>query len=446
MKNHEEPGWQRALWRYQCVSQVEVFVLAGKTLAEAVTAVSKVPRNGAGRVSRSSLYRWYEAFQSGGIEALFDQPRPNRKSCLSENFLLFLQMQKKDDPEASIPEIIARAVEQKIIEAGETLDRTTVYRAARSFDLPMFRRARAQATAMRPYSYEHRMMMVLSDGKHFRAGVEKRKRVAMFFIDDATRYVLDVFVGTSEDTDLFLRGLFRVVQNYGRMSVIYIDHGPGFIADDSAKVCANLKIPIIHGTVAYPEGHAKIERFHGTVTQALLRGLQKPEIDPSCTALELRLRHYIRERYNRHHHSGINSLPEERFYQDTRELNFPESSEELEKAFVLSEPRKVRRDNVISWNGVIYETPLGYGGRWVTIYRNVLCKRIWMLHNGEAFFLQPPDLGLNAREKRLKIATSKLNEEPITTAAEMHFNRDFSPIVGIGGDFSHNSHQQKEQK
>lgn len=440
MKNHEEPGWQRALWRHQCVSQVEVFVLAGKNLAEAVTAVSTAPRVGGKKPSRSSLYRWYEAFQSGGIAALFDQPRPGRNSCLSEGFLHFLQMQKMGDPEASIPEIIARAKEQKILTVGEDLDRTTVYRAARALDLPMFRRARAQATAMRPYAYEHRMMMVLSDGKHFRAGAQRRKRLAMFFIDDATRHVLDVFVGTSEDTDLFLRGLFRVVENYGRMSILYIDHGPGFIADDTAKVCANLKIPIIHGAVAYPEGHAKIERFHGTVTQALLRGLQKPEIDPSCTALELRLRHYIRERYNRHHHSGINALPEERFHEDTRELNFPESTEDLKKAFVLSESRKVRRDNVISWNGVIYETPLGYAGRWVTIYRNVLSKRIWMLHNGEAVFLQPPDLGLNAREKRLKLLPAKQKLEPITTAAEMHFNRDHCPIVDADGGFPDNSH------
>jgi putative transposase len=40
------------------------------------------------------------------------------------------------------------------------------------------------------------MMMVLADGKHFRAGVRRRKHVALFFLDGAPRYELGVLVGT----------------------------------------------------------------------------------------------------------------------------------------------------------------------------------------------------------------------------------------------------------
>jgi transposase InsO family protein len=88
------------------------------------------------------------------------------------------------------------------------------------------------------------------------------------------------------------------------MGSLYLYHGPGFISGDTKKVLATLRIPLIHGKVAYPQGHAKIERFNSTITQDLLRGLKKPEIDPGCRALELRLRHYIRERYNTQGHSS----------------------------------------------------------------------------------------------------------------------------------------------
>jgi len=46
--------------------------------------------------------------------------------------------------------------------------------------------------------------MVLADGKHFRAGAKRLRRVALFFLDDSTRYGLEVVVGTAESAPLFL--------------------------------------------------------------------------------------------------------------------------------------------------------------------------------------------------------------------------------------------------
>lgn len=450
MKIHDQPGWSRALMRYSAVSHVEAYVLGGQTLAKAVARVcqqdSASPKDESRRLSRSSLYEWYRSYKKGGMDALFDAPMPKRGSGLPQVFIDYLCSEKRNDPDASIPEVIARAREQGIISATELVDRTTVFRAARQLDLPMLRRKKAEATTMRPFAYEHRMMMVLCDGKHFRAGASRLKRVALFFIDDATRYLLGVSVGFSESAEFFLESLYQVIQTYGRMDALYMDRGPGFKADDTEKVLANLKIPLIHGQSGYPEGRAKIERFNSTVTQDVMRGLQKPEIDPSRTALDLRLRHYINERYNLRYHSNVHAKPKDLFDQDIKPLSFPESNEELRRAFVLSEPRKVRRDNIIHWDGLVYETPLGYAGRTVTIYRDLLSRKIWLLHNGEAVVLHPPDLGLNAREIRKQETRGKSPSGPVVTAAEMHFNRDFSPIVGHDGGYSQNNETKEHPK
>jgi putative transposase len=454
MKDMSDPGWKRALMRYDVVMYVDMLVQMGSSLSSAIKKASQKrfkshDHDGEERRhSESSIYRWYSLFKKSGIDALFDRPHLLRGSSLSPDFLSFLKEEKTQDPEASIPEVIERARQKNVISESAGIDRTTVYRAARHLNLPIMRRRRCEATNMRPFAFEHRMMMVLCDGKVFRAGPRGLKRTALFFIDDATRYILDVFVGTSESTLFFLRSLLTIILNFGVMSRLYLDRGPGFKSHDTKKVLANIGIPLILATADYPEGRAKIERFNGTVTQDVLRGLNKPEIDPSCEALELRLRHYCRKRYNTHPHSGIsNRSPEKFFLNDDRPLSFPHSEEELRRMFFVTTTPKVRRDNVVCDGGRIYEVPLGYTGCRVTIYRDVLLEKIFMLHNGEFMELQPPDLGANAREKRAKL--QKNNDVgscgPVTTAAEMHFNKEFTTIVSDDGGFSNTSTQQMEE-
>jgi len=58
--------------------------------------------------------------------------------------------------------------------------------------------------------------------------------------------------------------------------------------------------------------------------------------------------------------------------------------------------------------------------------------------------LHPPDLGLNARDTRMKGTRVKSPSGPVVTAAEMHFNRDFSPIVGHDGGYSKNNETKEK--
>jgi transposase InsO family protein len=125
------------------------------------------------------------------------------------------------------------------------------------------------------------MDMVLSDGKHFRAGMTRARRVVMFFLDDATRFLLHAVVGTSENALLFQRGLYELILKYGLFTAIYLDHGPGFIAEDTIAVIHGLGAILIHGEKAYAQGHGKIEKLNQTAKRAVLRGLdRRPDVDP----------------------------------------------------------------------------------------------------------------------------------------------------------------------
>jgi len=376
-----------------------------------------------------------QLLQEHGIDGLFDE-RPTEKwtSSLPPAFLKYLEDEKNADKWASIPEIIRRAEKLRIID--EPIDRTTAWHAARKMNLPMFRKRKAEETAMRPFAYAHRLQMVLCDGKHFRAGPGRAKRVCFFFLDDATRYALYAIVGFSESSELFLRGFFELICRHGLISALYLDKGPGFIAKDAARVCACLNIPIIHGRTRYPQGHGKIERFNDTAFQRALRSLARPDIDPSPQALTLRINHFIGKEYNRTFHEGIKATPQERFDGDSRPLTYPLSEDDLRRHFVLDAKRKVRPDNVVKINDVLYEVPLGYSGRRIMVYRDLVEVRISMFHEGRLITLKPADLAANARERRgVKRNKEEKGENPIRTAADISFDEDFSPITDPYGGF-----------
>jgi putative transposase len=439
-----------ALYRFQVVSAVRARVLGGDTLAGVVRALVQnppVPLCGLVRrpLSARSVYRWYKGYQESGLSALERRtPRVQQRisRVLPEPLLDFFRAEKALDRYASVPELLRRAQERGVLGEKDSIDRVSAWRACRRMDLPLRRLPKKQESDQRRFAYPHRMMMVLADGKHFRAGIGRTRRVALFFLDDATRLGLHVVVGTAEEAPLFLRGLYEVIARYGFFDVLYLDNGPGFRADDTAAACAKLGIHLVLGTSGYPEGHGKVERFNETAQAQVLRGLSgAAEVSDNCGSLELRLSHYLHQRYNRQPHEAHDGdTPLERFEADTRALRFPESMAALHERFVVTETRKVSRDNVLPFQGTDYEVPRGHAGTVVTVHRRLLSDQVFILHDGQKVTLHPVDLAQNAIERRARPQSPSPSDDEGTpvTAARLAFERDFGPIVGIDGGFVKN--------
>jgi transposase InsO family protein len=437
------------LSRYQVVSVVNSYVFQGEQLSTAVHRTAAMPHylcNGEIlHVSVRTTYRWCAAFEADGIQGLEPKKRENDtvSTVLSDKVLNFLKKEKERDQEASVPELIKRAKEYGIVDTTTHIDRTTVYRALKRMGCSMVRRKKQRARDMRRFAYPHRMDMVLCDGKHFRAGATRAKRVALFFLDDSTRFGLHVVVGTSEDTILFMRGLYETIRKVGFMDLLYLDRGPGFIAADTFQVAQRLGALLIHGEAAYPEGHGKIERFHRTVKADLLRHLdRRPDVDPACGALELRLQHYLSEVYNHNPHESLANLPPTmRFYEDEKKLRFPQDDQALRRLFVVYLKKRVKNDNIVSVDSVPYEMPTGHAGHLVTLHRNVLFGTVSFFQNGRFIKLEPVDLAANARSRRAKNSktpTEVMHPLP-KSAADLRFERDLGPVVGPDGGFIDNN-------
>jgi transposase InsO family protein len=411
----------------------------------AVTAVAAQELPAIDRPARRrgarTLYRWLEAFERHGLAGLepADRPRTETSVVLSEELLRFFRDEKRGDPHASVPELIKRARELGLVAAEVVIDRTTVWRACQRLGLPLARRKRAKDRDARRWAYPHRLDLVLCDGKYFRAGVNRDKRVALFFLDDATRYGLHVVVGTAgESAELFLRGLYECIRRHGIAGIYYLDGGPGFIADDTTEVIARLGSLLLHGEKRYPEGHGKIEKFNQTALAQLLRHLPgRADVDPGSGALELRLAHFLRELYNHTPHESLDGdTPHQRFMADTKALRLPESDAELRKCFVVHVERRVSNDHIVQLDGVNYEMPRGHAGEHVVLHRRVLDGTVAALHDGRLVDLAPVDVVANAHSRRARPGADE-PPVPITRgAADLAFARAHHPVVGKDGGFA----------
>lgn len=444
----------QALFRFQVVSEVLSRVLRGELRPDAIAAVAAGEHatfDGRRRkVSERTIYRWLAAFDDQDIGDLepASRKRTTTSVALPQALLDFVRAQKQDDIAASLPEILRRARQRGVIGARQRIDRSSLWRACIRMDVPVVRRRKAKARDSRRFAYPHRMDLNLCDGKHFRAGATRARRVAMFFLDDCSRLGLHVVVGTAECTALFLRGLYETIQRWGLADIIYLDHGPGYIAVDTRLVIARLPALLIHGEAKYPEGHGKIERFNQTALADMLRTLDgRADVDPDCGALELRLQHWLQQTYNHTPHESLDRdadgdkvTPWQRFSTDAKPLAFPESLAALRERFVLELQRKVSLDHVISVDGVDYEVPRGLAGTRISVWRQVLDGTLMVLdpdRSGRLVRLQPVDLCANAQQRRGQASSvDDTAPVPVASAADMAFARDFQPVVGPDGGFS----------
>lgn len=438
------PASIEALFRFQIVSAVLAAILRGAAPRDVVIWMAGQGHPTlSGRlqtVSTRSIYRWLAAYRANGMDGLEPTARERCEGSvvLPAHFLAFLADQKARDGRASVPELIKRARQLGVLAPDTAVDRVTVWRAARRLDLETKRRKHAKQRDVRRFAYPHRMQMILCDGKHFRAGALRTRRVALFFLDDATRFGLHVVVGTSESKALFLRGLYEMIRRYGFFDAAFLDNGPGFIAYDTGLAVKNCGGLWVLGTAGYAEGHGMIERFNQTAQEAVLRFLAEPAIDADCGALEIRLQHFLREIYNHTPHESLDKeTPYARWQADVRPLRCPEDDADLRRRFVAYEDRRVTADHTVSMNSVDYEVPLGHAGQTVQIHRFVLDDTLSMVHEGRLIRLHPVDLAANAVSQR---ATGRSSPEPVAplppSAADLAFRRDLAPIVGSDGGFS----------
>lgn len=438
-----------ALFRYRLISAVKAHELAGQGRSAAVRSVAASHRFSEDQVhssvSERTLYRWLAAHEDGGIAGLQRTVRSKLEGSgvLGDELLKFLCAERGRDRDASIPELLRRAEQYGVVQAAADIDRSTAWRVMVRMGVETRRRKQPSDADMHRFRYAERMQMNVLDFKHFRAGVTRAKRAAVYMLDDATRYGMGVRVTTSERADVVLLFLDETVRRFGLMDLIYWDGGPGFKDGDVLAVVAKLGIHPITGRARYPEGHGAIEAFNRGVKQRELRTYDgAPHIDPDCGALTLRLRHDL-EIYNHLPHEALDGeTPYQRWSRSERALRPAPSDDWLRECFTVELERRVTSDHVVSVDSVLYEVPRGHGGEWVTVYRRLLERTpdedaLYIQHQGRLVRLHPVDLAFNATSGRARPKTGddEVVAVPAKSASTLSFERTYATMLDSDGGY-----------
>lgn len=163
----------------------------------------------------------------------------------------------------------------------------------------------------------------------------------------------------------------------GIPDVLYVDHGTDFTSTHIVQVAVDLRMRLVHSTVARPQGRGKIERLFGTINTELLTDLPgrlvggKPVTTPRLTLsdLDAAVRAFIVENYNTRPHPATGATPNAAWTSDGWLPRMPDRLEDLDELLVLvARPRVVGRDG-IRFGGLRYLDPTlaAFVGERVTI-------------------------------------------------------------------------------
>jgi len=441
-----------ALFRYRIVSAVRALELGGLGRSAAVCAVAATHHFDEDSASRTvgerTIYRWLAGHEGQGLAGLERAVRPkiDRSLVLGDELLTFLAAERQRDRDASIPELLRRAEQYDIVPSASAIDRTSAWRAMRRMGVETCRRKQPGDADTRRWRYPERMQMVLLDFKHFRAGVSRTKRAAVYMIDDATRYGLGVRVTTSERPDVVLLFLNETIRRFGLMDLIYWDGGPGFKDGDVVRVAVNLGTHPITGRARYPEGHGAIEVFNRGVKQRELRTYDgAPHIDPDCGALTLRLRHDL-EIYNHLPHEAFDGeTPHQQWSRSERALRPAPGEDWLRDCFTVELERRVSKDHIVPVDSILYEVPRGHCGEWIPIYRRLLEQTpqedaLYVEHDGHLVRLHPVDLAFNATSGRAHREPDSEDVVPVPakSASTLSFERTHGSMLDPDGGYPDN--------
>ena len=262
------------------------------------------------RVSRSSFYRWYRAYEHGGFEALERQRRSHRRhwNRIPNSVRAMMVELALENPDMTPRELAWHITDTQDYFVSES----SVYRVLKAHDLitsPQFTVLAAADKFQHPTTRVHELWQ--TDFSYFRV-IGWGWYFLSTILDDYSRYIIswrltttmaasDV-TGTLEDA-LAVTGLVHAcVRHKPRL---LSDNGPCYISSDLKQWLQAQAMDHTPGAPYHPQTQGKIERYHRSMKNVVkLENYYFPwELE---AAIGEWVEHYNHERY---HESLDNVMP-----------------------------------------------------------------------------------------------------------------------------------------
>jgi len=267
------------------------------------------------RVSRSSFYRWYQAYERGGLEGLENASRASRQHW---NKIPDSVRELVVDIALNQPELTPRELAWHITDTHEYfISESSIYRILKTHDLitsPQFMVMSASDVFQNPTRQVHELWQ--TDFTYFRV-VGWGWYFLSTVLDDYSRYIISWRLTTSMRASDVTNTLEDALQVTGLTTArvhhkprLLSDNGPCYISGELKAWLQQQQIEHTRGAPYHPMTQGKIERYHRSMKNVVkLEHYYFPwELEKAIADW---VEHYNHERY---HESLDNVTPADVYY------------------------------------------------------------------------------------------------------------------------------------
>ncbi len=322
--------------------------------------------------SQKTVHRYYLAYVKGGFEALMPKEQNRSGSrVIPDDILNEAISMRVVVPSRSVEDIIFTLEMEELVEKG-SVKRSTLQHNLQEAGYSrrqMQDKAIVSEQAVLRFQKKHRMDLVQCDIKEGSYALVDGKLKEVYWIswiDDHSRYLLGgrFFPGESE-IDV-MQSLREMLSIYGKPKKIYSDNGGPYISGLISGICANLGIKLIHHMPRNCRAKGKIERMNGTLDSFVNECFNKEGF--TLEKMNAYFKAWEDVGYLDWPHEGLDGkTPRSVFNSDPTPLDLV-TEEELDKAFIRRERRKVSKSCTISYKCRSYQvSDLSMKGQFVTV-------------------------------------------------------------------------------
>lgn len=368
-------------FRFGLIADLVYSPAKGHELARLISAKAArnwvIPYSTRTTISSSCIRKWLTSYKTKGQDSLVPRVRSDTGRCKvlgeKEKELILGLLEQK-------PELCASVAVRVLQREGKLIQNISKSSLSRFIQASGFTRPERLAEKSKDqvlrYSFDQPLECVQVDAMHSfqipdHTG-KMKKAILIAFIDDATRRIVYSRICFTEQSLEFERGIYHVLQTYGRIRRLYTDNGSTFVSDQTKMILDSLGIPLIHSRPGRPKGRGKIERFFRTV-RVQFEATLEPSSIKSVQDYDQRFRSWLESEYHRSGHSGLGGkTPLEAWLEGTKHILRLDLSINLKEVFRHQHTRSVSKDATVSLDGQSYEVPSSLIGQKVKLTTNPL--------------------------------------------------------------------------
>jgi len=377
----------------------------GRMIGELCSKSYEIPFSTRTMISASTIRLWYTTYmRDRDITSLEPHSRSDsgRSRSISPEVLRTLETRHNENPETTITKIVEQLVREGDVPSADAAKMASIYRFFREQRKTGPDSAQKDRVRFEMKSCNDCWMLDAMSGPKVYSGQGLQKRIVTAYcfalIDDKSRLITHAEFYTNQKTESLLDCLWKAFNKRGLPRKVFTDNGPAMRDSRLALGCAGLEVQLSYATAFSPESKAKLERFWHTLRIQFLPDLPRDRI-LELYELNKLLDAYI-DTYNNRYHSGIGMSPVERFLSEIRAVR--PAPMDLPRRFRKSIGRTASKARTVQIDNMLYEVPLGYSGRKLTLRYSDLSEVEAFCDGLSIGFLSRVDLVANSNAHRHK--------------------------------------------